>query len=79
MQNIDKQPTPKLTLADLIANPNDLYSVNHVGEIFHRHPETVRRWIRAGKLPSPINFSGMYYFKGSDLLIHINITDKEGV
>lgn len=78
MQNIDKQPTTTLTLADLIANPNDLYQVSQVSEIFKRHPETIRRWIKAGKIPKPLSISGMYYFKGSDLLDYINANDTEG-
>lgn len=78
MSNIFQQPT-KLTLAVLIANPHDLYQVTEVGEIFKKHPETIRRWIKAGKIPAPLNISGMYYFKGSDLLNYINSNNTEGV
>lgn len=78
MQYTNTQPTTTLTLADLIANPNDLYQVSQVSEIFKRHPETIRRWIKAGKIPKPLSISGMYYFKGSDLLDYINANDTEG-
>lgn len=77
MQYTNTQPTTTLTLADLIANPNDLYQVSQVSEIFKRHPETIRRWIKAGKIPKPLSISGMYYFKGSDLLDYINADATE--
>lgn len=81
MSHNTENPTTenKLSLADLLNKPNELYLLRQVAQIFNRHPETVRRWIKKSQFPTPLNINGMYYFKGSDLVEYINANAAEGV
>ena len=35
----------------LSAAPKPFLSVDEAGELLHRHPATIRRWVRNGQLP----------------------------
>jgi hypothetical protein len=69
-------PTSKLSLADLLANPKELYQVKQIADVFQKHPETIRRWIKAGTITKPLSINGVYYFKGSDIVDYINGTNE---
>ena len=71
-------PINKLNLAYLLANPKELYQVKQIAEVFQKHPETIRRWIKAGTITKPLSINGVYYFKGSDIVDYLNATN-EGV
>ena len=71
-------PTNKLNLAYLLANPKELYQVKQIADVFQKHPETIRRWIKAGTITKPLSINGIYYFKGSDIVNYLN-TANEGV
>jgi len=70
-------PLNKLNLAYLLANPKELYQVKQIADVFHKHPETIRRWIKADKITKPLSINGVYYFKGSDIVEYLN-ADSEG-
>ena len=61
-------PTHKLNQAYLLANPKELYQVKQIADVFQKHPETIRRWIKAGTITKPLSINGVYYFKGSDIV-----------
>lgn len=69
-------PTNKLNLADLLANPKELYQVKQIADVFRKHPETIRRWIKAGTITKPLSINGVYYFKGSDIVDYLNATNE---
>ena len=69
-------PTSKLNLAYLLANPKELYQVKQIADVFQKHPETIRRWIKAGTITKPLSINGVYYFKGSDIVEYLNATDE---
>jgi len=71
-------PTNKLNLAYLLSNPKELYQVKQIADVFQKHPETIRRWIKAGTITKPLSINGVYYFKGSDIVEYLNATN-EGV
>ena len=48
-------PTNKLNLAYLLANPKELYQVKQIADVFHKHPETIRRWIKTDKIIKPLS------------------------
>lgn len=68
----------KLSLADLLAHPKELYQVKQIADIFQKHPETIRRWIKAGTITKPLTINGVYYFKGSDIVEYLNANETEG-
>ena len=70
-------PINKLNLAYLLANPRELYQVKQIADIFHKHPETIRRWIKTDKIIKPLSINGVYYFKGSDIVEYLN-SNNEG-
>ena len=72
-------PTNKLNLAYLLANPKELYQVKQIADVFHKHPETIRRWIKTDKITKPLSINGVYYFKGSDIVEYLNVNNVEGV
>ncbi len=63
----------KLNLAYLLANPKELYQVKQIADVFHKHPETIRRWIKTDKI---LSINGVYYFKGSDIVDYLNATNE---
>jgi len=69
-------PTNKLNLAYLLANPKELYQVKQIADVFHKHPETIRRWVKAGTITKPLSINGVYYFKGSDIVDYLNATNE---
>ena len=69
-------PTNKLNLAYLLANPKELYQVKQIADVFQKHPETIRRWIKAGTIAKPLSINGVYYFKGSDIVEYLNATNE---
>ena len=69
-------PLNKLNLAYLIANPKELYQVKQIADVFQKHPETIRRWIKAGTITQPLSINGVYYFKGSDIVDYLNATNE---
>ena len=69
-------PTSKLNLAYLLANPKELYQVKQIADVFQKHPETIRRWIKAGTITKPLSINGVYYFKGSDIVEYLNATNE---
>ena len=69
-------PTNKLNLAYLLANPKELYQVKQIADVFQKHPETIRRWIKAGTITKPLSINGVYYFKGSDIVEYLNATNE---
>ena len=66
----------KLNLAYLLANPKELYQVKQIADVFHKHPETIRRWIKTDKITKPLSINGVYYFKGSDIVEYLNATNE---
>ena len=73
---IHAAPTSKLNLAYLLANPKELYQVKQIADVFQKHPETIRRWIKAGTITKPLSINGVYYFKGSDIVEYLNATNE---
>ena len=69
-------PINKLNLAYLLANPKELYQVKQIADVFQKHPETIRRWIKAGTITKPLSINGVYYFKGSDIVEYLNATNE---
>ena len=69
-------PLNKLNLAYLLANPKELYQVKQIADVFQKHPETIRRWIKAGTITKPLSINGVYYFKGSDIVDYLNATNE---
>jgi len=69
-------PLNKLNLAYLLANPKELYQVKQIADVFQKHPETIRRWIKAGTITKPLSINGVYYFKGSDIVEYLNATNE---
>ena len=70
----------KISFDDIAKNPSGLTNLNDTAMLFNRHPETVRRWMRAKNNPfiKPVAINGFYFFKNSDILEFINTDNKKG-
>ena len=47
---------------------NRVFTVPELARLYKRHPRTIRRWIKKGKLPAiQVGKFGRYLIKGEDL------------
>jgi hypothetical protein len=53
------------------AGDNTIISLNDLAQIFHRHPESIKRAIERGELPPPVKFLGVRAWTVKVIVQHI--------
>ena len=53
------------------AGDNTIISLNDLAQIFHRHPESIKRAIERGELPPPVRFLGVRAWTVKVIVQHI--------